>query len=390
MDGIPDQMTADTDSATFTDVKFHESIISDPTRLLALHQGDLLDKSRNPTFDKAVRIATRLLGAPVGMVSFVDGDRQFFKSSVGLDAQTTETQETPLTHSFCQYVVSSDTALSVSDARLHPHLKNNGAIADLGVIAYLGVPVHGRNGETLGSFCTIDTKPREWTADEREVLEDLSGMLEVEIALRSALDDRQLLLQEMNHRVKNIFALVSGIVRMNARSETNVEDFAETLDKRFHALTRAHDLIVPMVNAQNNAGSTISLSMLLDTLMAPYATAQGGKFQITGDDIKLGPNATTNFALAIHETVTNCSKYGALSFEEGDVSISWSDIDDEVHFIWHETHLPTKPETAGPAGFGTRLINMTIERQMGGRVQTETTDTSYLRRFVVPLKNILA
>jgi signal transduction histidine kinase len=92
----------------------------------------------------------------VALVSLVDRERQFFKSSVGLPAPWATSRETPLSHSFCQHVVSSDRHLSVADARTHPLLRDNLAIADLGAIAYLGIPLTTAEGFTLGSFCAIE------------------------------------------------------------------------------------------------------------------------------------------------------------------------------------------------------------------------------------------
>lgn len=121
---------------------------------------------------------------PVALVSLVDDHRQFFKSCVGLPEPWAKTRQTPLTHSFCKHVVSSSEPLCVADARTHPLLKHNLAITDLGVIAYLGIPLTTAEGYTLGSFCVIDDVPREWTAQEIHILKDLTALVIEEIELR--------------------------------------------------------------------------------------------------------------------------------------------------------------------------------------------------------------
>ncbi len=159
--------------------------VRDPWRLVVLRSTGLLDQVREPSFDRLTRLTARVLKCPVALVSLVDIDRQFFTSSYGLPQDWAERRETPLSHSFCQYVVESACPLVVTDARVHPLLKNNAAVADLGVVAYLGVPLRATDGEVLGSFCVIDTKPRAWTDDDLEILNDLAESASTEIALRS-------------------------------------------------------------------------------------------------------------------------------------------------------------------------------------------------------------
>lgn len=121
---------------------------------------------------------------PVALVSLVDNHRQFFKSCVGLPEPWAKSRQTPLTHSFCKHVVSTADILSVADARTHPLLKQNLAIAELGVIAYLGIPLTTAEGYTLGSFCVIDDSPREWTPHEVNILKELAALVIEEIELR--------------------------------------------------------------------------------------------------------------------------------------------------------------------------------------------------------------
>ena len=117
-----------------------------PPRLAALSRSGLLDSPSEDVFDRATRLASRMLGVPVSLLSVVDGERQFFKAAVGRPAGE---RETPLTRSFCQHVVGDDAALRVVDARRDPRVADNLAIEQDGVIAYLGVPVHDPDGHAL-------------------------------------------------------------------------------------------------------------------------------------------------------------------------------------------------------------------------------------------------
>ena len=118
--------------------------VSDPHRLRALEAAELLDTPAEATFDRLTNLATRILGVPVALVSLVTPDRQFFKSQCGLPSPHAERRETPLSHSFCQYVVEDGDALIVEDAREDERLASNRAISDLGVIAYAGFPIRTR------------------------------------------------------------------------------------------------------------------------------------------------------------------------------------------------------------------------------------------------------
>jgi hypothetical protein len=115
------------------------------------------------------------------LVSLVDIDRQFFKRQVGLPEPWASERQTPLSHSFCQWVVSSRAPMLVDDARVHPVLQHNGAIESLGVVAYAGVPVSAGEDHTLGSFCAADPQPRAWSAEDLLVLKALGKMVEAEL-----------------------------------------------------------------------------------------------------------------------------------------------------------------------------------------------------------------
>lgn len=114
----------------------------------------------------------------------VDRDRQYFASQFGLPEPWATTRETPLSHSFCQWVVAGEEPLLVTDAREHPVLQSNRAVHDLGVIAYAGVPMTAPCGERIGAFCGIDTKPHAWTERDHALLNDFADPLEGLGALR--------------------------------------------------------------------------------------------------------------------------------------------------------------------------------------------------------------
>ena len=157
---------------------------SDPTRLAALNATRLLDSPAEEAFDRLTRLTTQLLGAPVSLITLVTGEGQFFKSARGVEEPWRSRRGTPLSHSFCRHVVDHDEPLIVTDAREHPLVRANPAIADLGVIAYAGVPLRTSDGHTLGTLCAIDDRPHAWAGEDIAALEDLAAVAMAEIEAR--------------------------------------------------------------------------------------------------------------------------------------------------------------------------------------------------------------
>jgi hypothetical protein len=155
----------------------------DPARLAALRATNLLDSPAEDAFDRITRLAARVLDAPVALVSLVDADRQFFKSSVGLREPWHSARETPLSHSFCRHTLDTREPLVVEDAHAHPLVCDNPAIRDLQAVAYAGIPLVTAGGHVLGTLCVIDHRPRTWTTDQIETLETLSGSVLSEMRL---------------------------------------------------------------------------------------------------------------------------------------------------------------------------------------------------------------
>jgi hypothetical protein len=163
--------------------------LAEPGRLAALHDSRLLDTPAEESFDRLARVAAKVVGAPVALVTAVDRDRQFFKSCLGLPEPWATERETPLTHSFCQYAVTSRAPVIVTDAREDSRFIDNLAIRDLGVIAYLGIPLITTDGQALGALCVIDHEPRIWTRDEIKVVSDIAAAVVTEITVRIAQRD---------------------------------------------------------------------------------------------------------------------------------------------------------------------------------------------------------
>src|SRR5436190_19677598 len=180
------------------------------SRLEALRATRALDTPPEENFDRLTRLAARLLGAPVALVSLVDAERQFFKSCVGLPEPWLSRRQTPLSHSFCQHVVTSAEPLIIDDARADPLVKENLAVSELGVVAYAGIPIRSADGEVLGSFCAIDTAPRQWTADDIDTLTTLAASVSAELELRRAAAEQRAHREQSEHQRSLTLALLES------------------------------------------------------------------------------------------------------------------------------------------------------------------------------------
>ena len=364
----------------------HEVALKNPRRLAALTATGLLDTGDEDAFDRAVRLATRLVGAPVGLLSLVDGRRQFFKAHSGLPGEVAARRESALSHSLCQYVVTTDRPLAVADARQHDLLRHNLAVPDLGVIAYLGVPVHAPDGETLGSFCAIDTRPRDWTEGDLEALADIAAFLEDVIALREAARGRQILVMELNHRVKNIFSMVGGMIGLSSRTASTAADLASSLRSRLVALSKAHDLVLPAGLEGQRAAAT--LQTIVTTLIEPHQKNESSQFVIEGPAIHLGGSGTTNLALALHEMATNAAKYGALGDPEGTLRVCWTVEDETLTLTWTEETASSAPDEDLEEGFGSTLIDTVVRGSLGGDVRLERRSNGYVYTLRLPMASL--
>jgi PAS domain S-box-containing protein len=159
-------------------------VILDASRLAALHATHLMRTPPEEAFDRITRLAAKLLNVPVIAVSLVDAEFQFFKSAVGVTGHAAADGGTPLTHSFCKYVVATGKMLTIEDATTHPLVKDNPAITRDNVKAYIGAPLTTTSGHTIGSLCAIDHQPRQWTEEHAATLRDLAAFVGTEIEAR--------------------------------------------------------------------------------------------------------------------------------------------------------------------------------------------------------------
>jgi light-regulated signal transduction histidine kinase (bacteriophytochrome) len=229
-----------------------------------------------------------------------------------------------------------------------------------------------------------------FTAAERRVAEALrSGMLEVLVRLsesagaeRARAHERQeLLIAELNHRVRNILALIRGLISQSRANAETVEGFVSVLDDRIRALARAHDQITA------DRWSPARLIDLIETECGAFLGAKRSRVTLSGPNLLIQPSAFTTLALVFHELVTNAAKYGALS-DNGGVAVSWrQDEEGSLLIDWREEGGPavTAPSRRG---FGTTIIEQSIPYDLGGHAEAHYRVTGLEAHFCVPSRHV--
>jgi diguanylate cyclase (GGDEF)-like protein len=147
-------------------------------RLATLHSLQILDTPAEERFDRLTRLAKRLFDVPIAVVSLIDSDRQWFKSSVGLSRP-----DMPRNVSFCGHAILGDDIMLVDDARADARFHDNPLVTgDPNIRFYAGYPLEAGDGSRLGTFCLVDVKPRVFDAEDQQLLRDLGRMAEQELA----------------------------------------------------------------------------------------------------------------------------------------------------------------------------------------------------------------
>jgi two-component system CheB/CheR fusion protein len=199
---------------------------------------------------------------------------------------------------------------------------------------------------------------------------------------------RELLLRELDHRVKNLFAIVSGLVSFSARGAPTTREMRDALLGRIGALARAHDLVRPAIAGDGGGLPGTTLQALLQALLEPFGGGHGmpERLCLQGPTLPLGPTAAPAIALALHELATNAAKYGALSRDGGTVAIDWTAGEAGLLLRWIEQG---GPPVAPPAhrGFGHRLVTQSAA-QLGGTAGFRWAAAGLAVELLLPLDRV--
>lgn len=199
----------------------------------------------------------------------------------------------------------------------------------------------------------------------------------------------EILGRELSHRIKNIFAVISGLIAMSAREEPGQKAFARTLQQRIAALGRAHEFVRPHSDESKPAAPTGSLHGILREILSPYPALEEGRLTIEGADAQVDDPGATPLALLVHELATNAMKYGALSRPGGRVRITTEIAGQSLALRWDECGGPAIDAPPQRQGFGTRLTELSIVQQLGGALSRQWRTEGLLVEVTVPQQRLV-
>jgi two-component sensor histidine kinase/CheY-like chemotaxis protein len=195
---------------------------------------------------------------------------------------------------------------------------------------------------------------------------------------------QKLILEELHHRIKNTLATVSAIASQSLRTATSIEHGQHAIEGRLIALGRAHDLLLQARWANADLANTIRGAT------EPYDSEGGGRFSISGPDIKITSGAVIALAMTLNELCTNTTKFGALSVPGGSIDIAWNvdETKQRLAMTWSEKGGPSVSAPSRQS-FGTRLIG-SLGQQLKGQVKLDYDPTGFVYALNVPMTSLVA
>ena len=306
-----------------------------------------------------------------------------------------ENATTPRNYSPCGITLDQNgPVLSLHPERFYDWI----ADAHIEVPEVLLVPLYFNGAEPMGTLWIVSGREGHFGSDDARIAAELASfvgmalkMLRTEQCLAAALAEQEMLTKEMSHRIKNLFAVSEGMVRMTMRSEATKDEMGKSLIGRFHALASAHGLIRRSFSPDGTPPKVSNLEELVRTIVEPHERILAGgksRFDVAGPSMPCGEHALNGTALMFHELATNAVKYGALANDAGRIRITWVASGDALVFDWHETG---GPEIAGEplaSGFGSKLLNDTVKHQFGGQMDHAWHPDGLKVRVSIPLNRL--
>ena len=250
---------------------------------------------------------------------------------------------------------------TVASADIEEPLKQTVAAEGIGALAFIPLMAQGK---LIGKFMVYYDKPHAFAGTEIDLAVTIARQLGFSIERVRAEEKRDLLVAELNHRVKNTLATVVAISHQSFAKGRSPEEAHRSFERRVRALAQTHGRLAEA------SWSGVSLEMVLGDETAPYCDERGN-VRIAGPGIQLNPKSAVSLGMAFHELTTNAAKYGALSTKEGSLEVTWSiSTDRELRIRWQESGGPSV-QTPQRSGFGRLLLERALRADLDAAVQLD-------------------
>jgi two-component sensor histidine kinase len=341
-------------------------------RLAALRRYDILDSPTEGLFADIVQIAAQLCAAPIALVSFLDGGRQWFGAELGLGIR-----ETPIEQSVCAHAIRESGVFVVPDLARDPRFCDNPIVTGKPNLRfYGGAPLLTADGLPVGTVCVLDDIPRPdgLTPAQAQALQALARQVMAQLDLRRALreraamvEEKDLLVQEVHHRVKNSLATVQALLLMQARMTDHTEAAQQLHDSagRIRTFGALHEQLYRV-----GATAEVDLSVYLKNLLDEQRAAQAGARAIVLEAPAMTwPSADApTLGLILTELVTNALKYGSGTIT---VTLCRSGEDAVLSVEDEGAGMPPGFDPSASHGFGMRIVTGLLRNQGRGRLEID-------------------
>ena len=279
------------------------------------------------------------------------------------------------------------------------------AEAGIAVPECLLVPLYVGGATPLGTLWIVSPSEGHFDSGHARIMTELAAfagmalrMVRTEELLKEAFDrqeqltvEQETLTKEMSHRIKNLFSIVGGMIRVSARAATTPQDMSEILSGRLAALAAAHAVVRRTFDDKGIASQGSPLDEIIRTILRPHAgpwVFGHDRLKIEGPPVMLGDRATNSLALVLHELATNAAKYGALKSDTGYLQVEWRSEDGRLVVTWQESGGPAIVGEPATQGFGSVLSKSAVVGQLGGTLRHDWNPSGLLVMISVPVDRL--
>jgi two-component sensor histidine kinase len=370
-------------------------------RLQAVREHRILDTPAEATFDGITKLAARLLGVPIALISIIDADRQWFKSRFGLSAP-----HTPRDISFCGHVVEHDCPVIVPDAREDMRFADNPLVTgDPKICFYAGMPLRTSEGHVLGTLCVIDHIPKLLSSEDREALEILAAQVIAQLELRrrnlilvnqqknqqelqqqsrSAVKSQNVLQQVMHLHLHRNLQLAAELIEMQVSSlpQGETRTALKACVGRLHALAAVH-----MPGDRNYRSVSLAnyvRRVAQDVFEAFQPTPGQLRFECTTAEMELPIETAIPCGLVLNELIANAATHAFPNGRPGSIQVAVSRVgsdDLQVCVTDDGVGLPSGFDPRTAASIGMRTL-VALANRLNAQIDTNTTSgTSFTMTF---------
>jgi len=356
--------------------------------------GDFALKSENldDILNKACSLVGRALGTELSKVMELlpDGKTMKVRAGVGWKPGVVGGVVVPTGEDSPEGLTLQAGAVISNDRETEERFEYHGFMVEHGVRAFVNVLILSSKGRRPFGVLQADSQsPRDFRQPDIEFLRGYANLLGAVVErlrvmeeLRAAVREKDLLINELNHRVKNTLTTVQSIASQTLRNAPTIDQASGAMESRLIALSQVHNVLT------DQSWAHVGLRDIVDQAVEPYRSRGENRIHVAGPPVQIPPRMALALAMALQELATNAVKYGALSNEAGQIRVRWEITgpagQGRLHLLWEEAEGPPV-QAAARRGFGTRLIERSLAQDLDGDVRIDFAPTGLVCSVDAPL-----